>query len=393
MASTRVRLNNPALLTWARETSGYSALEIAKHLRKQEGEILAWESGVPGPTLRQLEAIAAKVKRPLSALFLPDVPHEPPPLADFRSLPKTQEGKYKPPSLIAFREARAALVEVAELLNMLRLDIEVSLPTSSIQDSPDDLASGIRALLGVTVRDQCEKCKDYYEALDMWRDAVFELGVIIMVFRMPIEDARAFSLMQGSLAAVGLNSAEYPQGRIFSIFHEVCHLCLRKPGVSGIPTRRVAAADEETAQLERYCDRFAASFLLPSDDPNVARAILTVADDASRALVEQVAKTFTVSKYVVLRRTLDLGHLSESTYWRTYQEWQAQDRQARKPAAGGDHVATRVSHVGKRVAALVFEGLDAGLISRYDASRLLGLNSTHLGRARALAVRGMTYAA
>jgi Zn-dependent peptidase ImmA (M78 family)/DNA-binding XRE family transcriptional regulator len=391
MASARVQLNNPGLLTWARQTAGYSVSDIAKHLGKRESDVLAWERGQPGPTFIQLERIAAKVKRPVSALFLPDIPDEPPPPADFRTLPSTEEGKYKSAALIAFREARALLSDVGELLEMLDLDVKLSLPAGSMGDSADSLASRVRSLLGIAVRDQRDRCKDYYEASDMWRDALFDLGVISAVFRMPMQDARAFSLVEGRLAAVGLNSGDRPQGRAFSLFHEVCHLCLGKPGVSGLVTRRPAAYSDEKTRIEYYCDEFAASFLLPADDPSVVETLRSVAGDPSRLRAEEAAKAFKVSKYVVLRRALALGYLRESTYWRTYEDWQRYDQGVRSTSSGGDYVAARVSRAGKRVVQLVFQALDTGRITRYDAGNLLGLDSKHFGRARTLAFGGTAH--
>jgi Zn-dependent peptidase ImmA (M78 family)/transcriptional regulator with XRE-family HTH domain len=391
-ASVRVKLSNPAILTWARETAGYSISDIASSLGQRESVVREWESGVNSPTFRQLERIAAKVKRPLSAFFLPDVPPDPPLPDDFRTMPNVREGQYQSASLIAFREARTTLTDVRELLDMLELDVNLSLPTWEIDKPPDELASRVRSLLGIGIEEQCDKWSDHYEALDMWRDVLFELGVISMVFPMHIDDARAFSLVEQRLGAVGVNSREHPNGRIFSLFHETCHLCLGKPGVSGPLARRPRAVDSGKVHLERYCDQFAASFLLPADDRRVLDSVRSVGADTHRHHVENLASTFKVSKYVMLRRALDLGHLSERLYWATYDDWQRDDQAAHVPAGGGDYVATRVSHIGKRVAALVFQALDVGQISLYDASKFLGLDPRHFGKARTRALGSVAYA-
>lgn len=384
MASAKVRFSNPALLAWARESAGYTVSDIAALLGKPERVVADWEVGADSPTYRQLEVIARKVKRPLAAFFLPTVPEEPSPPPDFRTLPGVEEGSYGPKALVAFRQARGALSEARALLDELGVEIGFSLPPSTLDGDPEEEAKGVRLLLRVTVETQ-RGCEDRYQALDMWREALFDRGVVVMVFSMPMEDARAFCLMDHTLAAVGLNSAD--GGRAFSLFHEVGHLCLRRPGVSGEVALYPSRPRREKDRIERYCDRFAAEFLLPARDPQVQAAMESVGGDTSR--IDEVARDFKVSRYVVLRRALELGHLEKDRYWQIYTEWQeSAGREGERKAGGGDYVTTTVSHLGKRFVALVFDALDANVISTYDASKLLYLDPRHFRTARARASAG-----
>jgi transcriptional regulator with XRE-family HTH domain len=71
---TRVKLNNPKILTWAREELGLSESEVAKRFKKTPDIICAWENGDELPTFRQLIDLASFYKRPVPLFFLPVVP-------------------------------------------------------------------------------------------------------------------------------------------------------------------------------------------------------------------------------------------------------------------------------------------------------------------------------
>jgi len=387
--SVKVKLGDPRLLAWARESAGYSLSQFARVLHKKEDRIAAWESGTDTPTYRQLEELAKKVKRPVAAFFLPVVPQEPPRPADFRTVPGRGRGQYDPKSLVAFREARNWLVDVRTLLGLTESSLEFSLPSFTIDDDPDQVASEVRELLAVDVGEQISWRDDYYWVCDMWRDTLFDRGVLVMVFRMPFEDVRAFSAMGEGLAAIGVNTADRGYGRVFSMFHEVAHLSLRQPGVSGDPVGRRAGSAGGPARLERYCDRVAASLLLPAGHPEIRDALSRVAYDQSASAVNEEAAVLKVSKYALLGRAWDLRYITEDTYWSTVQDWRTEDAEARRPPAGGDHLVNRVSHVGKRLVSVVFDALDAKEISSYEASKLLGIDPGHFPRARKRAIRGV----
>ncbi len=388
MAVAKIKLNNPALITWARETAGYDPSDIAAHLRKQEKVILEWERGLDAPTYNQLEKFANKVKRPVAALFLPNIPVEPPLPADFRALPGKQPNEYDPETRIAFRQARSQLAETRELLDSLGIPLNFSLPSFSLAADPEKEASALRRSSGVSVAEQ-KHCMSDYEALDLWRDVLFDLGLVSMVFRMPIKDARAFCLLdnEANLAAVGLNSADSPYPRIFSLLHETCHLCLRLPGVSAEMPRRPPRAREREKSVELFCNRFAAAFLLPANENEVIAGLRSLRSDNIDIHAANLARAFRVSKYVILGRARDLDLIDSQTYWSIYSRWIKEPE--RKGPPSGNHVKTMISQVGKRFAALVMSALDADMISRYDASKLLSLDSRHFARVRLEAHRGM----
>ncbi|MHB9134578.1 MAG: ImmA/IrrE family metallo-endopeptidase [Armatimonadota bacterium] len=378
--AVRVELNNPAILRWAREAGGYSLEDIAHLVHRPVDEVNAWERGEAALTYRQLEKIANKVKRPVAVFFLAEVPTDPPLPADHRTLPQHHAGVFTPETLLAFREARNTLAEMRELLELLEYDLVYALPEWTLHDDPARQAAILRAQLDIPLATQIA-CADHYKAMDLWRSVLFDHGVVIQFFPIPLKDVRAFCLFDHSLAAIGLSSKDADYARIFSLFHEVCHLCLGRPGVSG-EMRRVAVGRSADAHLEQYCDRFAAAFLLPEHEADVQSALEQFGATPTREHARRLENRFKVSKYVILRRAYDLGKIASNLFWMLFDEWRQEDARLERRSAGGDYVNTRLNQVGKRMSTLVFDALDQGLITTYDASKLLSLNPKHFPRIR-----------
>jgi len=72
--TTRIELNNPALLTWARDRAGLTTTAMAAKLRVKAQQVVAWESGISLPTHRQVKEYARLGRTNVPTLFLPEVP-------------------------------------------------------------------------------------------------------------------------------------------------------------------------------------------------------------------------------------------------------------------------------------------------------------------------------
>ncbi|OPZ86460.1 MAG: helix-turn-helix protein [bacterium ADurb.Bin429] len=374
----KVKLNNPAVLTWARTEMGLDIADIADHFGKPEDEIRGWESGSDAPTYRQLEKLAKKLKRPLSAFFMPTVPPSTPLPDDHRTMPGVIPGGYTPETLFAFRQVRNMLGDTRELLDELGYGIVYSLPQWTRRDDPDLMADRLRHQLGVTMETQIKELESHYAAIDLWRSMLFDHGVIIRVCRMPLADVRAFCFFSDELAGIGLSNEDREHGRIFSLFHEVAHLGLQSPGVSGVVSQ-AASSGSHNQDLEQYCDRFAAAFLMPSSDAAVHESLVRLSHNFVLEGAQLVARRFKVSKYVAARRALDLGYVQGDIYWKAVNLWMALDRKLAREkkergGGGGDYNATQVSYTGKRFVSLVVQAVNRGLISSVEAGRLIGVN-------------------
>jgi Zn-dependent peptidase ImmA (M78 family)/transcriptional regulator with XRE-family HTH domain len=371
--ATRVKLNNSGILTWAREDLKLSVPEVAKRFKKTPAIIEAWEQGDEAPTFRQLVDLANYYKRPVAAFFLPSIPPKTPKPRDYRTLPYVTSGEYSRETLIAYREVYNMLAETRELLDELNFSITFSLPTWTTDDNPEQKAEQLRSILGISIEDQIKEFDTHYTALDVWRSVLFDHGVIARICTMPIRDARAFCLFRDDLAGIGLSNEDREHGRIFSLFHEVCHLSLKQPGVSGFTSKRTSA----NQRLEQYCDRFSASFLLPASNLEVMESLELFESSIDPSEVAKfIADKFKVSKYVAIRRAFDLEKIPPDIYWETTADWREIDKKRRKPKGGGNYPVTQISHIGKRFVGLVMEALRRDYLTPVEVKRILGLSST-----------------
>ncbi|MDD5189526.1 MAG: XRE family transcriptional regulator [Dehalococcoidales bacterium] len=375
-SENRVQLNNPHILTWAREELNLTTDMVANHLKKPVSLIEAWEKGSEFPTFRQLSDLANYYKRPIAVFFFSSLPPKFLKPIDHRTLPGHLAGHYSRETLLAYRQVADMLHQAHDLFNELDVDISFSLPHWKMTDDPDKKALELRSILGISVEEQIKSFSKYNIALDRWRDVLFDHGIIVRVCEMPISDARAFCLLLGNLAGIGLSNEDKDHGRIFSLFHEVCHICLDIPGVSGITTSR----RNKNTNLEQYCDRFAAAFLLPASSSEVCEKLDLFQDSTIDYfdIAQAVAKKFKVSKYVVLRRAFDLCKISSSNYWDTVLDWRKQDyifySKKKKRNGGLDYNVNEISHIGKRFVTLVMRAFQSEHLSSLDANRILGID-------------------
>jgi Zn-dependent peptidase ImmA (M78 family) len=370
----KVTLAKPGILTWAREELHIDVPTAAAHFKKTEAIINAWESGDESPTYNQLKDLANYYKRPIAIFFLPSVPPKSPKPLDHRTLSGVTEGEFSKETLLAYREVSNMLLDARELFEELKTKVVFNLPYWTLSDEPDLMANHLRNILGISIESQIKLFKSYSDAQNAWRDKLFDHGVIVRICEMPITDARAFCLFGNNLAGIGLSNEDKEHGRIFSLFHEVCHLTLKQPGVSGIMTNRKS----DSQALEQYCDRFSASFLLPPNN-DVVRASLDLFKGSTIDYLEvakHIADKFKVSKYVAIRRAFDLGIVPESTYWGVISNWKKFDVQfAKSQKAGfGNYNVTQISHMGNRFVSLVMQAFEMKYLTSVDARRILGIS-------------------
>jgi transcriptional regulator with XRE-family HTH domain len=131
MAKTTDAFITPALLTWARESAGYTVEAAASKLGVEADTLVAWEQGMARPTVAKLREAAGHSKRPLAIFYLPEPPRDCQPMRDFRRRSDAEVGRLSPKLVTAVRRAHA-----------LR---EAALELREIADNPPGPAPGLDA--------------------------------------------------------------------------------------------------------------------------------------------------------------------------------------------------------------------------------------------------------
>jgi transcriptional regulator with XRE-family HTH domain len=220
---------NPAVLSWARESAGYSVAEAAARIRQPERQLAAWESGQRHATWKTLTRLAKVYKRPVASLLLPGPPKVEPPPPDFRTLPNGKT-ELSPKTRFAIRTARWLARQAAELAQQLGRASRFPAGSLTLSMNPETAAEEVRDRLGVSLARQLEWANPS-QAFKEWRQAIEAQDAFVFQFGMPLEEARGFSLLEQRTPALVVNKSDAVAGRVFTLFHEYAHLLLAKPGI------------------------------------------------------------------------------------------------------------------------------------------------------------------
>jgi Zn-dependent peptidase ImmA (M78 family)/DNA-binding XRE family transcriptional regulator len=375
---------NPGLLVWARESTGKDIGEVAKKLGVSQDTVRRWESGEERPGLVEMEKLAEVVyKRPLAVFFLSEPPKEPPLPRDFRILPSGTEPPLSPRTRLVIRQAQRTRRLASDMSRDLGRRITPSLRKVSLSDDPERLAAAIRRDLAVKDGDQ-SAWRDEEEALRAWIKTIEAHGVLVFQMGFPMEDARGFSLADGAPPAIVLNRRDSTRGRIFSLFHEYCHLLLNDGGICRIDERKYR---EDEDRVERFCNRLAAEVLVPKD---VLLGHPLVSSGSARGawrddVLGRLAGVFKVSKEVVLRRLLTFRLTTQRFYEEKREEW------AKKTQRGwGRQNPSKkcVQERGVAFVSLVLEAQRRDRITYSDVADYLGIRLKLLPKVEQLVSEG-----
>lgn len=372
---TRIPIT-PRVLEWAIENSGFTNFDIAEKLDIEIDLLEAWLAGDEQPNLTQFNKLSDTLKRPSALFMLPTPPQDILPKAEFRHPINGSRTKLISQEIRYFREA----TRLQRVLSWVRQ--ETDFPKANIEQisatSDVDNASRIaRRLLDVSVFDQTS-WHDSSTALRAWRTALENIGVYVFLFPMGINSSRGFSVWDSYAPLIAINTAINTEARIFTLFHEFGHLLTRSNSICVSPARqlRVKGGDE----LERWCERFSASLLLPwSSVKDLMRErldwrdgnIITDLDD-----VRLIARTFKVSLRATTLRLIQ----KDVAGWELYDEipvW-SDDKRPGGGGKGRNRKKMREDWYGKSTTSTIVSAMDRDLISRADALTYLNVSDLDL---------------
>ncbi|MFZ2069383.1 MAG: XRE family transcriptional regulator [Xanthobacteraceae bacterium] len=381
---------NPTLLTWARETAGFTPVEAAKRLKIDEQRLAAWENPVDedAPTIPQLRKVAALFKRPLAVFYLQEAPPRFEVMRDLRRLPGVGARSYSPAVQLEIRAAN----ERRELALELAEDLEQELPkftlTSTIQEDSETVGARIRTALGITTALQLHwRDQDGRAGFNAWRGRIENLGVLVFqTTRFPSDEASGFAIASDTLPVIAVNRNDALTRRTFSLVHELAHLMIRVSGVSELETN--VDRPPEDQRIEVYCNSVAAAALIPRDvllaEPRVL-AHGARSTNWSDAEVSDLARNFNVSREAILRRLLTLNRTTDDFYRKKRAQYIAQyfvNQIQRKEKAAQNEMKRNmpqetVSNFGRRLVNMLLDNYHQDRMTLSEISGYLGLKVKH----------------
>jgi Zn-dependent peptidase ImmA (M78 family)/transcriptional regulator with XRE-family HTH domain len=383
MASSSFPIDvNPAVLRWARSTSGQAASEVATRAKVSEKTLGEWESGKSKPTWISLKRLAKCYQRPVASLLLPEPPARLEIPTDFRTRAGARR-ELSPPTLLAIRTARWLQSRAIEMRRDLNVESKFSGKKISLANDHVKVAVSERKKLGVEL-DVQKSWQDRYEALRSWKATLAELGVLVFQFRFPRNEVQGFSFYDSVCPVIVVNEEDAVEARIFTLFHEYAHLLLREPGMC-LPSEVSSLLDRS---VEPFCNRFASSFLVPDSEVETWSLDLGISPKNDDEAIKQIASRYKVSRDVVLIKLRTEERISESEFKRIYSRWQKNrtievkitDKPPEKQSKGPSSLQKCMRQRGAPFVDLVLGAMKRGAITDHDALNYLGIRIKDLDK-------------
>lgn len=353
---------NPEVLKWARLAADFGLADAARAVGVKADRLEAWESGDSVPTINQARKLATTYRRTLATFFLERVPEEDPRRPpDFRNRKGQRIGPALMRELSKARERRASFLE-------LHGEPTGHLPSvGDVLAHPEAAAETVRELTDISHGAQA-KFRDAQEALNTWIRVVEDLGVLVFhMSRVDPSECRGLSWYEPLQPLIILNGADEPEGRVFTLFHELAHLLHQSGAVCEV---------WRGAGTERLCNQFAGAFLMPRHD--VEQALVSAGAGTSENLAA-LAGEFRVSQSAVAVRLRDLGVIGQqrleehlAVAERLGADRRERERQRQRESPGGPpHHLLHLRNLGATYVSTVLDALHSEAIGPVDAAIFL----------------------
>ena len=368
----------PSVLRWAIGESGYTDHQVADRIGVELTTLQSWEGEETKPNLTQFKKLAAFLHRPSATFLLPEPPKLEHPQIAFRHPPEAERTGLNPDEIRYVRETIRLQRALAWVSNELSQDLP-ELPRIQVGDDVQRVATETRSRLDITDELQ-SSWTSVSQALHTWRSAVEATG--ILVFSLPLGkgkvSCRGFSIWNEHAPVITVNSGWSYGARLFTLFHEYAHLLSRTSSACIEGGRRFRRS---TDPIERWCERFAASVLMPWDP------VLAYLEDrlhwSPGEVIEdietprRIANRFKVSLRAATIRLIE----KRLATWELYSEIPASSDDKERggpPGEGRDRGKRRSDEYGKRPGELLARAVHNDLVSHADAVSYLDIPSADM---------------
>lgn len=371
-----VPVNGNALI-WARQHVGLDIHSVADRLQVRPERVDHWERNLEPPSLARLRQVADLYGQTIAFFMRPTLPE-----VDGSSRPPDFRGQgATTPSLALMREMDRAL-------HRRKVFLELGSPADFalddfVFDSPEEAGERLRARLAVS---DDYASTDSGKALKQWITLVENLGVLVFqMSRVEPRECQGLSLFYSPMPIVILNGADDANVRSFTLFHELGHILHRSGALCELE------ADNE---VERECNAFAASFLLPREP--FLRKMGQAKDPLT--LLGATAQHFGVSWSAVAVRLRTLGLITQQQLDNQLQiaarvaaeNLERRREKARASKGGPPHHVLKLRNLGPRYVESVLDAFHENRISATDASYFLESKQGVIAKMERELIKGVT---
>ena len=380
---------NPDILRWARKTAGLTLEDAVGKLSIKDAKgtiatdrLRALETGETAPTRAMLSRMAKQYRRPLLTFYLAQPPRRGNWGRDFRAPAADRSGRDEAllDALVRNVQARQGLLRSAMLDDDDDL-VPLTFPGSATIDTPvEQLVGAIRGTLRLQLSD-FRAARNPDDAFRLLRSHAEQAGVFVLVLgdlgsyhtELSVEVFRGFALADEFSPFVVVNPRDSAAARCFTLLHELVHLWLGEPGISG---------GDPLDPVEVFCNNVASTFLLPDEELATLREPEDEDVQNWAASISAFAGSRNVSSSMVAYRLHRRGVLDRETWLRLsglfrsrWLESRKRQRQQRAGRDGGPAYSVLVRHsLGGGLVELASRLMASGALTTTKAGRVLGVN-------------------
>ncbi|MDP3051821.1 MAG: ImmA/IrrE family metallo-endopeptidase [Eubacteriales bacterium] len=364
---------------------------IAKETKYEEDRIVKWSnpSDALRPTFVQAKKIAKCLHVPFAGLYMKpvDVPlRKLPTIKSYRTFPNgfIEDDSSLNIAISDLLQARDFLVKTKEELGETLSPFSVTI--NSRTDDVLSWADEIRRVfdLNLDAQFRAASMRQFYLYV---REKIESKGIFIHCFSdVDLDIARGIALYDDKTPIIGINEEDRFPAKTFSIIHELIHLLKRQSSLCNEMFNAFSSNQEEV-----FCNAIAGEVLVPQDALKVVLKKWKTDEVFSIEDIQEIAKRFSVSKEVILRRLLDIGRIKNPAYtayideyrWIVEQE-RAEQKLARQEGRSSGFAQPPDSKAIDRTSSVLcitlYKGYSEELFSKQDVSRYLGIGQQYINR-------------
>ena len=370
----RVKIN-PKALKWARIDSGYDYENLPNKIKPKFEE---WESGKLMPTWNQLCDISRYFKRPTAFFFREKFPkHINPELIEYRKSDNLNLNNISPALTIGIREVISRRDTFLEIMGEMHRPLTSFSQYRLNSENIPQLSRHIREILNVDLTEQKSwlynnnrKDKPHYNFLNKWKEILSsKLGVLVFeIPKVDLKEMRALCIYYDKHPIILLNGADSPNGRIFSLFHELTHLIIGESAICDV---------DKNNSKEWLCNNVAAEFLVPKEDLLKNPIVLNKnSNEWSKQELKDLSNEYGVSKESLLLRLIHTGKAYPNSYEILKKDFKFKSN--KKSFGGGSPVLNQIKYHGTLYSRLMLNAYENGVISSVEFSQNINLRLKHV---------------
>lgn len=362
---------------------------VAKKTKISVKKLKQWQncSNMSLPTIKQAKALADCLHVPFVSLYMnkEDIP--------LKKIPKIKDLRTIMDANIDDSALNIAVLDVLLERDFLlkaneEFKIECKYFAPSIPESGDPVvwADAIRNQFSIDIGAQPKFLSSRKLYLYL-REQVENAGVFVQCFTsVLVECARGFAIYDTILPIIGINDDDRSPAKSFTLIHELVHLLKRDSSYCNDMTTTFATAKEEA-----FCNAVAGELLVPK---HILELILE-RDYCNTSLsandIKNIAKNFSVSREVIIRRLLDLNIINRdeySTYNDIFRKEFEQKREEQRIAGqdGGkvnfylDVCRRAIDRTSPAISKILCYAYNEEFYSKHDIARHLGISYKHIDK-------------